>query len=105
MKFKIKIIDLSLTFEKGMQTYHKSYHPKFKRILTTSHKILKREVSKIQIGSHMGTHVDAPRHFIKNGKTIDQFDVSKFCGKAVLLNFSKKPRKSVIEIKDVKKKN
>jgi len=31
--------------------------------------------------AHNGTHVDAPYHFYKDGKTIDQIDLSKFVGK------------------------
>ena len=31
--------------------------------------------------AHNGTHVDAPYHFYKNGKTIDQMDLSAFIGK------------------------
>ena len=30
--------------------------------------------------AHNGTHVDAPAHFIKDGKTIDQLDLSAFVG-------------------------
>ena len=104
MKKKLKIIDLSLMFYKGMQTYHKKYHPKFKRIKSASHNSHNREVSTIQIGSHLGTHIDAPRHFIKNGKTIDQFDISHFCGNAILINLIKKTKKSIVTIKDVKNK-
>ncbi|MBQ6368301.1 MAG: cyclase family protein [Erysipelotrichaceae bacterium] len=32
--------------------------------------------------AHNGTHVDAPSHFYKDGKTIDQIDPEKFIGKA-----------------------
>ena len=92
-------------FHEGMQTYHKRYHPKFKRIKSATHEKHKREVSLVQIGSHLGTHIDAPRHFIKNGKTIDQFDIDHFCGKAILINLVKKPKKSVVSIEDVKKKS
>ena len=104
MKKKTRIVDLSLMFHDGMQTYHKKYHPKFKRIKSATHKNHNREVSTIQIGSHLGTHIDAPRHFIKDGKTIDQYNISSFCGNAILINLSKKPKKSVISIKDVKNK-
>ncbi len=31
--------------------------------------------------AHNGTHVDAPYHFYKDGKTIDQVDITKFVGK------------------------
>ena len=104
MKIKNKIIDLSLMFKKGMQTYHKNYHPKFKRTKLATHKTHKRELSLIQLGSHTGTHVDAPSHFIKGGKTIDQYDVSHFCGNAILINLTNKKHKSEIFIKDVQKK-
>lgn len=30
--------------------------------------------------SHNGTHVDAPAHFIKDGKTVDQLDLAAFIG-------------------------
>lgn len=30
--------------------------------------------------AHNGTHVDAPAHFIKDGKTVDQLDLSVFVG-------------------------
>ena len=104
MKKKTKIIDLSLMFKKGMQTYNKNYHPKFKRIKLASHKSHKREVSLLQLGSHMGTHIDAPSHFIKNGKTIDKYDVNNFCGNAILINLSNKKKKTEILIQDVKRK-
>lgn len=32
--------------------------------------------------AHNGTHVDAPFHFIKDGKTIDKMDLNKFVGAA-----------------------
>ena len=101
MKKKIKIVDLSLMFRSGMQTYHRNYHPKFKRIKSATHKKYNREVSTIQIGSHLGTHVDAPRHFIKNGKTIDQYDISHFCGDAIIIDLVYKKKKSIVSIGDV----
>ena len=35
-------------------------------------------LSGITMSAHAGTHVDAPYHFFKNGKTIDRFPVEKF---------------------------
>ena len=32
--------------------------------------------------AHNGTHIDAPRHFIKDGKTVDQISLDAFVGKA-----------------------
>lgn len=37
--------------------------------------------------SHNGTHVDAPSHFIKDGKTVDQLDPSVFIGDCFVARF------------------
>ncbi len=39
-------------------------------------------ISIINTGSHTGTHVDAPRHFIKNGKTIPSMPLDQMIGVA-----------------------
>src|SRR5213082_319623 len=39
-------------------------------------------VSELRLGSHTGTHVDAPSHFIKDGKGIDRMDPERFIGPA-----------------------
>lgn len=39
-------------------------------------------LSDLQMCVHNGTHVDAPLHFIKDGKGIDQVDLNKFIGLA-----------------------
>ncbi len=36
---------------------------------------------KIQMGSHTGTHIDAPYHFFKNGKSVDQIPLESLIGK------------------------
>lgn len=38
------------------------------------------ELSQLTLGTHTGTHIDAPRHFVKGGKGIDQIDLSKCIG-------------------------
>jgi arylformamidase len=39
-------------------------------------------VSRIACGVHVGTHVDAPYHFVADGKTIEQLDLSALNGPA-----------------------
>ncbi len=38
-------------------------------------------LTALKMSAHSGTHVDAPYHFYKDGKTIDQIDLNKFIGK------------------------
>lgn len=39
-------------------------------------------LTEIKMCAHNGTHVDAPFHFINEGKTIDQVDMDRFIGYA-----------------------
>lgn len=43
-------------------------------------------VSRIQMGVHTGTHVDAPYHFIDEGKTVDNLDIGLLTGRAYVLH-------------------
>ncbi len=42
----------------------------------------------IQTSNHMGTHLDAPRHFVTNGKTIDQIPLEWLYGPGVIVDLS-----------------
>ena len=58
-------------------------------------------VSRIDMGSHQGTHLDAQFHFVPDGKRIDQMPLDWFCGPATLLRIPK-PAKSEITLADLK---
>ncbi|MEP6689980.1 MAG: cyclase family protein [Gemmatimonadaceae bacterium] len=45
-------------------------------------------VSAISFGSHTGTHVDAVKHFIDDGETVDDIPLEKMFGSAVLIEFA-----------------
>ncbi|MCE5258044.1 MAG: cyclase family protein [Chloroflexi bacterium] len=44
--------------------------------------------SVFRLGSHTGTHVDAPAHLFANGKTVDQLDLRVLVGPAVVVDCS-----------------
>ena len=37
-------------------------------------------LSRLESGSHIGTHLDAPLHFVKGGRTVDQLDLTVLIG-------------------------
>lgn len=43
-------------------------------------------VSQIELGSHTGTHVDAPAHFLQRGNTIDRLDLELLIGEALVVD-------------------
>lgn len=44
-------------------------------------------LSAFSMCAHNGTHVDAPSHFLKNGKTIDQIGLEAFVGDCFVKNY------------------
>lgn len=42
-------------------------------------------LSKYSLGAHSGTHVDAPLHFLEGGFSIDQVDVGRLIGPALVI--------------------
>ncbi|MEE8523490.1 MAG: cyclase family protein, partial [Thermoanaerobaculia bacterium] len=40
----------------------------------------------IQTSNHMGTHLDAPRHFVTSGMTIDEIPLEWLCGPGVIVD-------------------
>ena len=40
----------------------------------------------IKTGTHLGTHIDAPAHMLRGGKTLDAFAVNRLHGRGVLID-------------------
>jgi arylformamidase len=85
------IIDLSLPIQEGMITFPVHWHPVVEITQLGRFHVEGRETRKVTIGTHTGTHVDAPRHFIPGGQTIDQTDPDIYYGPARVLDFSDLP--------------
>ncbi len=43
-------------------------------------------ISQIRMSVHTGTHIDAPRHFFDNGKTVDQIPLEKLIGEVLVVD-------------------
>jgi len=44
--------------------------------------------TNITVSAHTGTHIDAPSHFLKEGKTIDEMGLDRFVGDCVVLDMT-----------------
>ena len=81
-----KIIDISTVIEEGMPQYPGQSLFNLKPSKTIEHDGAAESV--LNIYSHLGTHVDAPSHFILDGQTVDQIDPSKFVGSCKVVDLS-----------------
>jgi kynurenine formamidase len=54
------------------------------------------QVTALRLGSHVGTHLDAPAHFLPNGATVDRLSLSALVGPARIVDVSDVPPGGVI---------
>ena len=79
-----KVIDLTHRIENGMPVFPGDPAP----LLSETGDYKKREprLTNITMNSHTGTHIDAPSHFFEGGRTISDFPVDYFIGKALVID-------------------
>src|SRR5437762_13877585 len=70
----MRYFDLSHSVENGMTFFPDDPEPSF----VPANMAPPWRVTQLSIGTHTGTHVDAPAHFIPHGKTIDQYPLERF---------------------------
>lgn len=58
-------------------------------------------MERLEMRSHTATHVDAPLHFIPEGKSIDEFPVSKFMGEGVVVDLTPVSPGEAITVNDL----
>lgn len=81
------IVDLSMNIEEGIITFPVHWHPIVEVSILGRLNFEGRETRKVTFGTHTGTHVDAPRHFVAGGQTVDKLDLEVCYGPATLLDF------------------
>src|SRR5712692_2712946 len=74
------LVDISVPIRDAMAVY-RGHHPVL-ILPSMTRRTDGVNLSELCLGSHTGTHVDAPSHFIKGGKGIDRVDLERFLGPA-----------------------
>ena len=80
-----EIIDLTYLINEQMITYPTLWHPKVSIQRLGKIEEVGRNTRKIILGTHTGTHIDAPLHFIKDGKSIDKIPLEKIVGNVTIV--------------------
>jgi arylformamidase len=76
----MKLVDISVPVQAAMTVYRGNPPVRIRPAMTLQHDRV--NLSELCLGSHTGTHVDAPRHFIRRGRGIDRVDLERFIGQA-----------------------
>lgn len=99
----MKIYDISTTISENMNVYKNKVDKKPKLINISNFKNSEAYETDIKLNLHTGTHIDAPLHMIKNGNTIDNYDLDKFITKCKVLDLTNV--ENFIDKKDLVNKN
>ena len=78
----IKIIDLSHLLKTKIPTYPEDPQLEIKDISPQDNTY---KISLLKTGTHSGTHIDAPQHYIKNSKNINEIKLENLIGKTTVL--------------------
>ncbi len=93
-------IDLSHALNERMPRPAFFPAPRFRRVMSQPEQPL--NVTQMQMVVHLGTHVDAPRHFFSDGPTFDQIPLDRLVGGGVVWRIDKSEH-DVIDVADLEK--
>ena len=81
-----KLIDLTHPLEHGMPAFPGDPEPAIEPLDTLEG--AGYNTTRISMSSHTGTHLDVPFHFFDDGKTLEQVEIGRFHGPAVLVDLA-----------------
>ena len=93
----MRFVDLSHPISNEMTTYPSD--PNVSIVQEKAIHLDRTLVHRFSMGTHTGTHLDAPVHIISGGKTLDNFPLSSFTGKTVKVDLN-----SISELEKVDEK-
>jgi kynurenine formamidase len=98
-------LDLTLTVSEKIPTFPGSPPPHF--IKWNDLKKDRYNLELLFLSSHTGTHIDAPYHFVRNGKKIHQIEPKRFLSEAILVKINARPNYAITksDILKFEKKN
>ncbi len=93
------MVDLSRRVDDDTQVYPGDPHVRLEPAATLMDDGV--NVLGVHIGSHSGTHVDAPHHFVEGGERIDEMDLRLFFGPAVIADVRGKGPRERVTVEDL----
>ena len=96
-----RVHDLTALLETHMPVWPTSALPVFEPV-----GIVARDgysVERVTCGTHTGTHMDAPYHFLEDGTTVDKIPPSQLVGPAVVLDLRGEADGAILRAKSLEK--
>jgi kynurenine formamidase len=80
----VRIVDLSIPIDATTPFYPGDPEPRVCVATTIARDGF--NVSRLELGSHSGTHCDAPRHFLEDGLALDELPLERFVGAGAVID-------------------
>jgi arylformamidase len=93
-----RLVDVSLDIYHGAPTF--AWDPKCAVIVHNTVDSIGYNISQISMSTHQATHLDAPFHFLDEGTTVDQLDLHRCIGEAILIDLTAKQTREPIGVHD-----
>ena len=97
-KVSKRFVDLTHPIGRGMPVWPGDPEPEIREPMTAG--IDPCTVQTIRFSNHLGTHLDAPSHFVPGGRTVDEIPLEILIGPAAVLDFTHKKKCERIRTED-----
>lgn len=81
-----RLIDLTHSLEDGQAVFPGDPEVRIEAAGTVATQ--RYNLTRLSLGSHAGTHLDAPYHFFEEGRRVDQIDLARLYGPATLVDLA-----------------
>jgi arylformamidase len=82
----MRLVDLSHPLEHGQPNF--PFDPKISVLVHNTIRSIGYNITEISMSTHQGTHLDAPYHFLDDGKTLDEMGLDLFYGPTTLIDLA-----------------
>lgn len=96
----MRIVDLSHDIYHGMPTF--PLDPETGVFVHHTIASMKYNITQLIMSTHLGTHLDAPYHFFDCGRTVDDLELSRCVGPAILINMHQKGAHAEVTVDDLR---
>lgn len=100
----MRILDLTHPISADLPVYF-PWHPKTEVEQTADYRENLCVVHRLTIGTHSGTHIDAPRHIFDGMHTMDQYDPNRWYVDAQVLDFTPRQARETITVDHLRAKS
>lgn len=96
----MRIVDLSQPIRTGMQVYPGDPEVAVGTVATVEEDGY--QVASLRLGSHTGTHLDAPLHSVTGGAAVDDIELGRLVGPAIVVDCTGREPHATITWEDVR---